>query len=24
VVEALPVGIIPGGSHLRVLLRRLR
>jgi len=24
IIEALPVGIIPGGSHLRVLLRRLR
>jgi hypothetical protein len=24
VIEALPVGIIPGGSHIRVLLRRLR
>ncbi len=24
VIEALPVGMIPGGSHLRALLRRLR
>ena len=24
IVEVLPVGIIPGGSHLRVSLRRLR
>ncbi|MEO8955545.1 MAG: hypothetical protein ABI465_13375, partial [Ktedonobacteraceae bacterium] len=24
VIEALPVGIVPGGSHIRVLLRRLR
>lgn len=24
ILEALPVGMIPGGSHLRVLLRRLR
>lgn len=24
IIEALPVGIVPGGSHLRVLLRRLR
>ncbi|MDQ2716818.1 MAG: hypothetical protein M3Z08_18080 [Chloroflexota bacterium] len=24
IVEVLPVGIAPGGSHLRVLLRRLR
>ncbi|HYK83742.1 MAG TPA: hypothetical protein VEV19_00145 [Ktedonobacteraceae bacterium] len=24
VIEALPVGIISGGSHIRVLLRRLR
>lgn len=24
VIEALPVGIIPGGSHIRALLRRLR
>lgn len=24
IIEALSVGIIPGGSHLRVLLRRLR
>src|SRR5579863_4848916 len=24
IIEALPVGIIPGGSHIRVLLRRLR
>lgn len=24
IVEVLPVGILPGGSHLRVLLRRLR
>ena len=24
VVEVLPVGLLPGGSHLRVLLRRLR
>ncbi len=23
IVEVLPVGIVPGGSHLRVLLRRL-
>ena len=23
-VEVLPVGIVPGGSHLRVLLRRMR
>ena len=24
IIEALPVGIIPGGSYIRVLLRRLR
>ena len=24
IIEVLPVGIVPGGSHLRVLLRRLR
>jgi hypothetical protein len=24
VIEMLPVGVIPGGSHLRALLRRLR
>ncbi len=24
IIEALPVGMVPGGSHLRVLLRRLR
>ena len=24
IIEVLPVGILPGGSHLRVLLRRLR
>ncbi|MDQ2907402.1 MAG: hypothetical protein ABI456_09990 [Ktedonobacteraceae bacterium] len=24
IVEVLPVGIVPGGSHLRVLLRRMR
>jgi hypothetical protein len=24
IIEVLPVGIIPGGSHVRVLLRRLR
>ena len=24
IVEVLPVGIVPGGSHLRVSLRRLR
>lgn len=24
IIEALPVGIVPGGSHFRVLLRRLR
>ncbi len=24
IIEALPVGIIPGGSNIRVLLRRLR
>jgi len=24
IIEALPVGIIPGGSHIRALLRRLR
>ena len=24
IIEALPVGIIPGGSHIRSLLRRLR
>lgn len=24
ILEALPVGLAPGGSHLRVLLRRLR
>jgi hypothetical protein len=24
VIEALPVGMIPGGSHFRALLRRLR
>jgi hypothetical protein len=24
IVEVLPVGIIPGGSHLRVALRRMR
>ena len=24
IVEALPIGIIPGGTHLRVALRRLR
>jgi hypothetical protein len=24
VIEALPVGIVPGGSHIRALLRRLR
>lgn len=24
IIEALPVGIVPGGSHMRVLLRRLR
>lgn len=24
VIEALPVGIIPGGTHIRALLRRLR
>ncbi len=24
IVEILPVGIVPGGSHLRVALRRLR
>lgn len=24
IIEALPVGIVPGGSHIRVLLRRLR
>jgi|GEM_PF-627531 len=24
IIEALPVGMIPGGSHIRALLRRLR
>ncbi len=24
IIEALPVGIVPGGTHIRVLLRRLR
>jgi hypothetical protein len=24
VIEALPVGIVPGGTHIRALLRRLR
>ena len=24
IIEALPAGIIPGGSHIRALLRRLR
>jgi hypothetical protein len=24
IIETLPVGIVPGGSHYRVLLRRLR
>ena len=24
VIEALPVGVVPGGSHIRALLRRLR
>ena len=24
IIESLPVGIVPGGSHIRVLLRRLR
>lgn len=24
IVEALPVGVVPGGTHIRVLLRRLR
>lgn len=24
IIEALPVGIVPGGSHIRALLRRLR
>ena len=24
IIEALPVGIVPGGSHVRALLRRLR
>lgn len=24
IIEALPVGILPGGTHLRVLLRRFR
>ncbi len=24
IIEALPVGIVPGGTHMRVLLRRLR
>lgn len=24
VIEALPVGIVPGGSHIRAILRRLR
>lgn len=24
IIEALPVGIVPGGSHVRVLLRRMR
>lgn len=24
VIEALPVGIVPGGSHIRALLRRMR
>lgn len=24
VIEALPVGMVPGGSHIRALLRRLR
>lgn len=24
IIEVLPVGIVPGGSHLRLLLRRLR
>lgn len=24
IVEALPVGVVPGGTHFRVLLRRLR
>ena len=24
IVQVLPVGIVPGGTHLRVLLRRLR
>ncbi|HLJ35479.1 MAG TPA: hypothetical protein VKU38_17625 [Ktedonobacteraceae bacterium] len=24
IIEVLPVGIVPGGTHLRVLLRRLR
>lgn len=24
IIEALPVGVIPGGSHIRALLRRLR
>jgi len=24
IIEALPVGIVPGGSHVRILLRRMR
>jgi len=24
IIEALPVGMVPGGSHIRALLRRLR
>lgn len=24
IIEALPIGIVPGGSHIRLLLRRLR
>ena len=24
IIEALPVGVVPGGSHIRALLRRLR
>jgi hypothetical protein len=24
VIEALPIGIVPGGTHIRALLRRLR
>lgn len=24
ILEALPVGLAPGGSHIRVLLKRLR